>query len=1392
MVSQIHEQASHGLVLDPSQNAEARNEDQRSTTLSPVADASLHPSPASTRKSLHGAAELRADRHEGTGGKQSNEALEICQCPPVSESERLNPRAEEVNMSLESATIKPPTSAEGSPQQWSVGLQQQQPKGLQSPVGNKAVPNETSVTLDAKPLLVAVKPRQQFRWIRANCLPLAVPNHSASPDSHQVQAMSSDHNGVLLLVAEDTGSPSLLRLFCTPDSMNVVEAAGRDTLRKQCPCTCKTLTVVGDLPITKFYMGEVALVQINGETVLLMTEQQEREEQRPARLAVYSLTTLKRECTDASTGAKAVSDERLESVSSQVSTWSLSRDESSPEARSFYTVVADKEKHALILFGGSKLSQQHIDSDAVKGSDQSLHPTWHPLDELWSFSMFSCRWDQRFRDQQISIESSADQNEEKQIFSSPWPDAVAGHSAATWGRGMWIFGGCTCPSTNAEVKAVATNDVWRFSLNKGRWRHITSLGAAPCPRYRHASCIIGRNLLIFGGMGAEGLVSGEEMMYAADIINHKTVTWTRVSLLDSLPPTEFYLGAPLHYGQKSTTGVDNLFIYGGRKAYVVSAKGLEDIAKNSSAEDCACPQKNQKIEAEDVQKGNKKTTQLLRENVLIEAVKVAQRFVLSSESSSSATEVQVHEEKRTNEKEAPLRCGPGGASSEPANGKRSVSKEPPIIRGMKILATIMPGSEKQGQEAGGVMHSSSTAGKLPQPREPNKHSFDEGKAPAWRAAFPLQSTPAPIIFRARCRARRSVSRSQWKASSNYQRHEADPDPSSTTPGLNSHCLAQTPSDIRETRGAVNQRGHGWPKPPPNEFKTGGSQLKGNNNSAAREAVSIPKSSYTVPSSIIQSPPFSAVSSISSPKSFFSDHQLSILLSLSHQATFGVAKPLLGAGAASGTRRGPTLSSDHYHRSSAVPLQVVPQNVSQVADLAAVLPAKPPTHPAPSQVSCRQKSEISTMLSQEALASSFEGLQGDSEWPKDRENCTRLVKNRHVEPAAVGEAEEKRRPQFCPLGSFAFKLPSCPPASSPPTGIGIPGSKRCFDGADALMWWAASMNKLRVPQAYAKSGGSSTSHRSQSCFSSSTDDCLRGWSHDETTQSRVSVTNNNWGSNGDAVLLDKASTPTPARFGSSPWSICSQQRARYLAGMFYASQLTDAADEGSAPKEPLPPLPEQMNTVGLRSTPKSLVARRISPFAFAAQSARGEADWGLPLPRSSRKVKARTSNLSQTRSNVKSTSKPEGAAKLKPTKAQSYKPTPRQLPHRHSQRLHRTPSATPRPARTRSIATQKNASVSNDRALGIHHKRQVNRRGTGEQNSGSSLRQTSTRSQRGRNPRLSSVLGLHEAAHERLLRRMVGWPGEAIASVLLGRVAKLTEPILKPRTGSVRARSSVNR
>ncbi|KAL8273567.1 hypothetical protein Esti_002494 [Eimeria stiedai] len=1172
----------------------------------------------------------------------------------------------------------------------------------------------------------------------ATCTPVTV---SRVPPRGTGQAICGDSDGVLVLLALHRRGLCLLRISAPQAPAHPTEVNAVKTPQGSSFCQSRELlTISGDLPFIRRLQGEAALVQIGSETLLLISKPSDTARGHPARLAVHPLSRAMRKYA-ARMGER---EERFHSLGfDELPSWPLSPDETSPGPRSFYGIAVDQTRQAILLFGGAS----SVEGSGEPGScakattdNDSGSPKWHPLDDLWSFSMSSCAWKQHFRQsrQQIPGLAGVEAYSEGDCLPS-WPKAVAGHSMTAWQRNIWMFGGYTrpaCVDVDSQAEAAPINDFWCLNLDGGLWRRVPSSGPAPPPRYLHVACMVCECLLLFGGLGAQGPVPVEDTLYAADLSALETAAWARVSIGSaSLPPTDYYLGAAPTLGAEAASGAADLIIYGGRSAYVVSARLQAGAAQTTSLEPCTYDEK-----APSTADGPL---------VLCDDPAEVPEYVQDAEVVADCQE-------QPSLAEAEKNCAKEGenyAEAEASEEQREVCDQG-VNRGMQILATLMPGAERQEPDTGRIK-SAPTWGLLPQLRSVPEVPC-AARASGWHPAFPILSPAAPIIFRARRRGRRQRDSATLEANERAQGHMVDL-ASSLLNGMSRIQPFPQAQAASQPAGAPQQ-----------QQAAGGELLEPELCDCDSAGQSALPSAVWPPAPAVQpsSPP--APDSLQDVHRPLSQRHISTLLSLSHQATVGAAKPAKTGAYA--------------------PQSSPPQAVSCYSELLNELRSSPPQTVSPASLSlsnsslyaspvagCRRTSDVSSSLTRRAQSSSYTAGDQGRMSPAVKGRASSMTSQGSLKTSREDAVEAALRPKLCRLGSVASRQPYPRLDSTPPLTRGGPQSPQ---GVEALMRWmdsalethpssSPSTRKLHFsfPPGTANQGRSSTG---------------RGGI---TTAWAAGSEPSPHGINGDAAHAKKQCSRPLDRLPVAPWCNSTQNQARLLASMVYSSQLPNELPQRKASfeRKALPPLPIKsgvpaQGAAGSRS--KSMVVRRVSQLAFAAESNGEEIDDEPPLPRPARRLKSSASNTRKSGCTLKPRGNAGGASQK--AKFGDTKPTPPLVQARQAHRLVRPTASLPPPGRPRSTG-QGNSAY--DRPVSVCGRRKVTRRDEGETVSRFTLRKSSSR----KTSLPSSVIDEQRPMHAPLLRRITGWPAEAIAAFFLAKSTPPTQRGSKSRSSSASAK-----
>ncbi|KAL8433107.1 hypothetical protein ACSSS7_004130 [Eimeria intestinalis] len=1179
----------------------------------------------------------------------------------------------------------------------------------------------------------------------AKCKPLYV---SRAPPGGTGQAMCSDGDGVLILLALDHRGLCLLRISAPQACDHLTGAGAIETSGGSSFCESRELlNIGGDLPFIRRLQGEAAVVQLGSESLLLISKPPDPVRGQPARLAVHPLSRAVRKYA----ARMGKCEESLNSLGfDELPTWPSGPDEAAPEPRSFYGVAVDHARQTLLLFGGASSVQENNELERrtqAATEENSCSPKWHPLDDLWSFSISSCAWVQQHRPSRQHSANSAGVKEYSEEVSLPsWPKAVAGHSMTACHREIWMFGGYTrpaCADTGSQEEAAPINDLWCLDLESGLWRPVPSSGPAPPPRYLHVACMVGKSLFLFGGLGAHGPVAAEDTLYAADLSARATAAWTRVSLDSaSLPPPDYYLGAAPTLDDEEFSGATDLIIYGGRSAYVISAQLQAGAAHPPSLEPFTYDEEAPSTADEPLVPYDETS-----EN--FECMQDAENIVgCQKQLSFSETEGRY-----TNE-------GGSHTGSEARDENREVCGQS-VNRGMQILATLMPGAERQGPETGRTK--TAAAWGLLSPLRSVPEAPCASRAGRWHPAFPINPLAAPIIFRARRRGRRHTDSASLEGSEKAQGHVSDlssnlpNDMSGTQPLFQSQAAPQT-SDAPYAQQETDDL-------PGSEVYTceRASQL-------GVPSLLRPTAATVQPSA----PP--APDPLHEAQHPLSQRQVSILLSLSHQATLGSAG--ITASGVLDPRSFPAQADSWYSQ----PLSEPRSNPTQTALPASVNPCSSSLYSSP-VAGCRRPTDVSSPRTRRAQStSSTAGEQGGvSPHAKDRRISMNSQASRKT--SSENASEPALKPKLRRLGSVASRQPPARLKTSPPLNHGGPQSPQ--GGVEALMRWMDSALETH-PDSSAPMGGLHCSFApgtpNQGTSSGGRGQIMSAWA----AGSGVSPP----GISGDAAYTERQRSTTLKPLPVVPWLDFTQDQPRFLASRVYSSQLPSELPQrkASLERKGLPPLPTKLGVLAQSassSRSKSMIARHVSHHAFTAEANGEEVDGGLPLPRPARRLKPSAPKTRKSGCTVRA--KENAGVEPPKVKHADAKPTPPLVQGRQAHRLVAPKASVPWSGRPRSTG-QGHSAAAYEMPLSGSGTRKATRKDKGELVSGSTLRRSSTR----KASLPSSVIEEHRPVHARLLRRMTGWPAEAIAAFFLARSTPPPQRASKSRGSSAATKSKNGR
>ncbi|CDJ62130.1 hypothetical protein, conserved [Eimeria necatrix] len=1239
------------------------------------------------------------------------------------------------------------------------------------------------------------------KWTFANCTAIDI-----FPMSYDFEPLSmhSDTHGVWVLVYSKAGALRIIR--CSPKSgsrQSDLTVSAKELME---PWETKAvLHINGGAKLPKRPQGEIGFVRVGDESLLLVGEAESLASKQATRLAVYSIG-----CRDESHCDNTAVEVEFE----HLTRWPVGQGTAAPRPRSYYSITADEQSQSFLLFAGAAAAGCHEGEEASGPLEEFLPSSWDIFDDLWSFSKLSRQWHRLF----IIASTEEDGLATNECPTLPWPPARAGHSAAVWGGYMWAFGGYTkrIKGAGCSENGVAVDDLWCWDIEGNSWRQIRPVGKAPAPRYRHASSFVSGLLLIYGGAAADGPVAPEETLYAANVADLRTAVWTRVTILDALPPTQFFLGSAACYSNHDKIDKELFFIYGKSDAFLISENVLESIDNGCSARSCEeTPVGAHTQERGASDQGTYRRQRLdtpgkpcLPREFRLSSVPPVERGARSSILRAST--------------EDPIARGDESLRNSGLEGEPRICN--PI--GLQILVTPMVRSAQPALTAAG-------AGTAVRVREPRKDLFTANQKAHWKPCPPLRSSVAPVVFRPRCRVQRCPGQDKGQ--------------------LQGPCAALVQKPHRQMASgyppkastAVLQQANPAVYPPRREIQ-GSTMLRSQSHTtetwAAPERMR-QQSLRAIDQQKQQVTERYAGNSLSAKRSAHLEAPMPLLQHLSfrspapHDAASRSARSIMGDsvmhdcltfGTANVTRasfsgrrwRPLALSSACAARRSfsGMPLRVPIENYAQLP------PVKTKASPAQSQASCIAFTEQTGLSEPRPAVVTGEQPLGINSVKGEN---SRLVVGPTVPPGAAATAvavaaapatttttvtaattapaapaDEASKHKFYPLGTLSSNQIADEASSPVHSNYTVQQSgPRRVDGLTALMFWATSTSSAyrRSSTENATVGGSTreNSNSSVSQFTSQGNsssqtiaDTNNGNRDSEATCTQRSI-------DGDFACQGTRRSSLPPLSTTSRLYHSPQSQEQRLAAMFYSSQLSAAsapAQRCSAERASLPPLPYSvsMKPPAAADAPKSMVARRVAAHAFVAEPTGLTGDEGLSFPRPARKVKASSSTKmrrSGTNSKPKAKTSAEGSGKEKHRDAHSAKAMPRQSSSNSRQPLRATAAAIRR-ASKRAASQQQAAASTAGRVTSLMPTRKVSREGNSHTQVGYCVTKIKPALQGPRRsstiPRMASPLAPLE---DSLLRRMVGWPPEAIAAVLVHKVNMSLEPMQRRRLSSVKHKST---
>lgn len=137
-------------------------------------------------------------------------------------------------------------------------------------------------------------------------------------------------------------------------------------------------------------------------------------------------------------------------------------------------------------------------------------------------------------------------NKWTRLDSEEGPDGRTGHSACVYDENIIIFGGQR--QFNPELKArECFNDVWKFSVQNHEWKRVRTTGEPIEPRRNHSAVIIGKNMVVYGGIDTNG-----NSLNDVKALNLLTMKWSVCSQEDENElGLAFHTACPIFHPERS-------------------------------------------------------------------------------------------------------------------------------------------------------------------------------------------------------------------------------------------------------------------------------------------------------------------------------------------------------------------------------------------------------------------------------------------------------------------------------------------------------------------------------------------------------------------------------------------------------------------------------------------------------------------------------------------------------------------------------------------------------------------------------------------------------------------------------------------------------------------------
>ncbi|KAL4466060.1 hypothetical protein ABPG74_004297 [Tetrahymena malaccensis] len=124
------------------------------------------------------------------------------------------------------------------------------------------------------------------------------------------------------------------------------------------------------------------------------------------------------------------------------------------------------------------------------------------------------------------------------------PSARFGHSCNLYKKNLIFFGGEYRQTQNQIKFRDCLLDVYSYNLETRTWKYITCTGGPLQPRRNHASCIIGRNLLVHGGVNNK-----DQSLRDMWFLDLGTQTWSE-SVVNGEFESSYHKCVPVYHSQR--------------------------------------------------------------------------------------------------------------------------------------------------------------------------------------------------------------------------------------------------------------------------------------------------------------------------------------------------------------------------------------------------------------------------------------------------------------------------------------------------------------------------------------------------------------------------------------------------------------------------------------------------------------------------------------------------------------------------------------------------------------------------------------------------------------------------------------------------------------------------